>query len=174
MNKLPKFGGDNGKWVYDRIIPIHCTNIIPLEKQDKRLIEKLYEERESIVHKAVMAFREVIANGYRFNEPQPAKAIRKEYMANNNTVITFWEMLMIPRDGAVISNTDTCTTYCIYNVYQAQCKDYSNGYYKTFPEFREEICRYLEKRWDELITQRSKGSYFRDYTLSDEGKAHYL
>ena len=34
MNRLPKFGGDDGKWVYDRILPIHCVNVIPKEEQD--------------------------------------------------------------------------------------------------------------------------------------------
>ena len=27
MNRLPKFGGDNGQWVYDRIIPVHCPTV---------------------------------------------------------------------------------------------------------------------------------------------------
>ena len=52
MNRLPKFGGDDGTWVYDRIICIPCDNVIPLAKQDKQLLDKLYAEREGIVYKA--------------------------------------------------------------------------------------------------------------------------
>ena len=29
MNRLPKFGGDDGKWVYDRIMVVDCPNVIP-------------------------------------------------------------------------------------------------------------------------------------------------
>ena len=35
MNRLPKFGGDDGKWVYDRIMVVDCPNVIPKEQQDK-------------------------------------------------------------------------------------------------------------------------------------------
>lgn len=35
MNRLPKFGGDDGDWVYDRIMVVKCPNVIPKEKQDK-------------------------------------------------------------------------------------------------------------------------------------------
>ena len=29
MNRLPRFGGDDGQWVFDRIMIIHCENVIP-------------------------------------------------------------------------------------------------------------------------------------------------
>lgn len=51
MNKLPKFGGDDGKWVYDRIMVVRCPNVIPKNKQDKMLLDKMYAERDGIVYK---------------------------------------------------------------------------------------------------------------------------
>ena len=69
MNRLPKFGGDDGKWVYNRIMAVNCPNAIPKDKQDKLLLDKMYAEREGIVYKAVMALQTVIKNGYRFSEP---------------------------------------------------------------------------------------------------------
>lgn len=45
MNRLPKFGGDDGKWVYDRIMVVDCPNVIPKEQQDKQLLEKMFAER---------------------------------------------------------------------------------------------------------------------------------
>ena len=53
MNRLPKFGGDDGQWVYNRIMVVDCPNVIPLEKQDKELLDKMYAEREGIVFKAI-------------------------------------------------------------------------------------------------------------------------
>lgn len=35
MNRLPKFGGDDGQWVYNRIMVVNCPNVIPRHKQDK-------------------------------------------------------------------------------------------------------------------------------------------
>lgn len=38
MNRLPKFGGDDGKWVYDRIMVVDCPNVIPKEQQDNECV----------------------------------------------------------------------------------------------------------------------------------------
>lgn len=49
-NKLPKFGGDNRKWVYDRILGVDCKNVIPKEKQDKSsLIKCMQKEMASFI-----------------------------------------------------------------------------------------------------------------------------
>lgn len=69
MNRLPKLGGDDGQWVYNRIMVVRCPNVIPKEQQDKRLLDKLYAERGGIVYKAIRALQTVIRNGYRFSEP---------------------------------------------------------------------------------------------------------
>ncbi|MDD2955851.1 MAG: phage/plasmid primase, P4 family [Oscillospiraceae bacterium] len=94
MNRLPKFGGDDGKWVYDRIMVVRCPNVIPKDKQDKKLLDKMYAERDGIVFKAVKALQTVIANGYRFSEPDSVSLAREKYMAENNTVISFFEECM--------------------------------------------------------------------------------
>ena len=44
--------GDDGKWVYDRIMVVDCPNVIPKEQQDKQLLEKMYAERRGIVKKS--------------------------------------------------------------------------------------------------------------------------
>lgn len=94
MNELPKFGGDDGQWVYDRIIPVHCPNVIEEAKQDHELLDKMYRERGGIVYKAVMAFRDVIARGYRFTEPERARANRTVYQAENNTAVEFFQVFI--------------------------------------------------------------------------------
>ena len=66
MNRLPKFGGDDGQWVYDRIMIVKCPNAVTPDRQDKTLLDKMYAEREGIVYKIVHAVRNVINNGYVF------------------------------------------------------------------------------------------------------------
>jgi hypothetical protein len=36
--QLPKVGGDDGKWIYDRIMVVECPNVIPKDKQDKNFL----------------------------------------------------------------------------------------------------------------------------------------
>ena len=91
MNNLPKFGGDNGPWVYERIMVVSCNNVIPKDKQDKTLLEKMFAERTGIIQKAVKALVKVIENGYRFDEPKSVIEMREKYMNDNNTVVTFFQ-----------------------------------------------------------------------------------
>ena len=172
MNRLPKFGGDDGQWVYDRIMQITCKNVIPPEKQDKLLLDKLYAERNGIIYKAVMALKNVIDNGYTFNEPESVRIARKVYMADNNTPLAFWSECMTERPGGKI--TDGCTTSKVYDVYKAWCSDNNHGYAKTAKEFREEICMLLKSSWDEITVRRACGFMYRQYTLADDAKRTYV
>lgn len=74
---------------------VECSNVIPLAKQDKQLLDKLYAERSGIVHKAVIALKQVIQNGYVFSEPESVAAARKTYMEENNTVIAFFQECIV-------------------------------------------------------------------------------
>lgn len=163
MNRLPKFGGDDGKWVYDRIMIVNCPNVIPQHKQDKRLLDKMYAEREGIVYKAIMALKKIIANGYRFTEPENVIGARVQYMTENNTVISFFEECMCARPDGKIA--DAATTGRIYDVYKAWCKDNNNGFHKTAKEFREILSAHLGSTFKELTVHTNKGSFYKAYTI---------
>ncbi|MCD8009053.1 MAG: phage/plasmid primase, P4 family [Clostridiales bacterium] len=171
MNRLPKFGGDDGKWVYDRIMVVDCPNVIPKEKQDKQLLDKMYAERDGIVYKAVTALQTVIQNGYRFSEPQSVSNARNIYMEENNTVISFFNECMCPwQDGRINRH---CTTGRIYRVYQAWCRENNNGYAKTAKEFREGLEEYLGRPYAEITTRVKGNTYYRDYSLTQESKEQF-
>ena len=105
MNQLPKFGGDDGRWIYDRIVPFHCPNVIPEKKRNPGLMEKMFEERSGIFNKAITAYREVLLNnGNRFHEPEEAEEIRKKYMADNNSAIEFFTIMMQRRTETIKKN----------------------------------------------------------------------
>ena len=171
MNRLPKFGGDDGKWVYNRIMVVNCPNVIPPEKQDKQLLDKMYAERDGIIYLAVRALQKVIRNGYRFDEPETVTQAREDYMRNNNTVFSFFEECMIKRDGFRIG--DNATTGKIYKVYVAWCRDNNGGYAKTARDFRDDLCAYLSASYDELTKRSGGNTYYKEYTLSDEIKEQY-
>lgn len=172
MNRLPKFGGDDGQWVYDRIMVVECPNIIPKDKQDKTLLDKLYAERDGIVFKAVKALQTVIANGYRFSEPDCVSKARDTYMSENNTVISFYNECMTerPQPGCV---KDTCTTGKVYDVYKAWCSDNNNGYAKTAKEFRDTLADMLGSTFKDMTIHTMHGTCYRNLTLTLDTKKQY-
>ncbi len=171
MNRLPKFGGDDGKWVYNRIMAVTCPNPIPKEKQDKLLLDKMYAERDGIVYKAVLALQTVIANGYRFSESQSVEFARDSYMAENNTIISFFAECMQPWENGKINSH--CTTGRIYRVYQAWCRENNNGFAKTAREFREGLASHLGATYAAITTRRQGNTYYKDYCLTQETKEQY-
>ena len=172
MNRLPKFGGDDGKWVYERIMLVKCNNVIPLKDQDRMLLDKMYMEREGIIHKIILALKNVIKNGYAFTETETMADFRNQYRYDNNTVISFFNECLEKRPSGKIK--DGCTTGKVYDVYKAWCLDNNHGYSKTAKEFRNELSEYLRAPYQDLITRRGKGgSFFKNFTLTDEAKETY-
>lgn len=171
MNRLPKFGGDNGQWVYDRIMVVRCTNVIPKEKQDKRLLDKLYAERGGIVYKAIRALQTVIRNGYRFSEPESVSVARERYMSENSTVICFFNECMCPWPNGRINSH--CTTGRVYRVYQAWCRDNNNGFALTAKEFRDNLAAHLDRTYADMTTRQKGNTFFKDYSLTEEAKEQY-
>lgn len=172
MNRLPRFGGDDGKWVYERIVQVPCMNVIPPEKQDKFLLDKLLTEREGIVYRMIMALRNVIENGYRFSEPEAVREDRHRYQAMNSTVITFFEDCMMPiREG---EKHRYCTAMKVYSAYQGWCKDNNRGYAKNAREFKDELAAHLGVLPQKLTVRRRDGMVYRDYTLNPDAADNYV
>lgn len=172
MNRLPKFGGDDGQWVYDRIMQIPCVNVIPPEKQDKHLLDKLLSEREGIVYRLVTALKGVIANGYRFTEPESVREDRRRYQETNSTVITFFKDCMIPVPRG--EKYRFCTAMKVYAAYQGWCRDNNRGYAKSAREFKEELAAYLGVSSASLTVRRREGMVYREYTLSVDAADNYV
>ena len=65
-----------------------------------------------------MALKEVIANGYRFDEPDIVKENRHAYKLQNNSVLYFFEECMQerPKPGRIPKN-DTFTVKHVYQAY---------------------------------------------------------
>lgn len=172
MNQLPRFGGDNGKWVYERIMVVNCPNTIPLDKQDKELLDKMYAEREGIIYKAIKALQTVLKNGYRYSEPKSVTDARCEYQGSNSTVITFFNECMC----ALSYENELDKQYTsglVYKVYREWCRDNNNGYAKTQKEFRDELSKHLGGSFDD-ITKKLRGyTYYKEYVLTNDTKDMY-
>ena len=172
MNKLPKFSGDTGRWVYDRIMIVDCPNVIPFEQQDKQLLDKMYAEKEGIVQKCVAALQAVIKNGYKFNEPESVLAARAAYEETNSTVITFFEECMCSWPSGKIGGS-TITTGAIHKVYVQWCKANNNGFARSAKEFRDELAVHLGTTFADMTTRCHGNTYYKDYTLTEEAQKDY-
>ena len=167
MNRLPKFSGDQGRWVYNRIMVVQCPNVIPPEQQDKRLLDKMYAEREGIVQKCVKALQTVIANGYTFSEPESVIAARAQYQATNSTVISFFEECMCHWPDGKIGGS-CITTGAIHKAYIQWCKANNNGYARSAKEFRDELAMHLGTTFADMTTRIHGNTYYKEWTLTSD------
>ncbi|MBR3019960.1 MAG: DNA primase [Clostridia bacterium] len=173
MNNLPKFGGDDGQWVFERILPIHCPNVLPPEKQDHELLDKMYAERGGIVYKAVMAFREVIRRGYRFTEPKSIAEERWDYKVENNTALEFFTTFMQKRQG-LVKRDDPYTVTKVYEAYKSWYQQvYGDFYRKSKKKFFTAIADSLGTRYEDMTVTNAKGTVLRDYTPIPEAWGEY-
>lgn len=169
-NQLPKFGGDQGDWVYDRIVVIECKNVIPEDKRDKRLVEHLLEEKDYIVSLAIKELFNTINNDYKYDISDSCKQLNEEYKIENNSFRTFLETCCIDRKGKKIEDTN-CTKGKIHNVYQAWYKDTHRGlHYETAQEIRK-LLESLGKY--NVVTSNNGNEYYVDFTLKDTIKREY-
>ena len=172
-NELPKFGGDTGTWVFDRILPVYCPNVIPKSERDSKLLDKMYAERAGIVYKAVTAFRSVITRGYRFTEPEMMLESRRAYRVENNSALEFWETCMKPRKSLPRNNDP----YTVTKIYHGYCRWYEQWYGKAYRKSKKEffaaIADSLGTTYDQMVMQNAKGTILRDYGPNAEAWEEY-
>ncbi len=165
MNSLPSFGGDQGEWVYDRIMPVECSNVIPKEKQDKYILDKMYEERDGIFRKAILAFREIYLGSCEFTEPKEVAAWRKKLQRENDNVRFFWDVCMEERSD--LNSKDPCTVKKVHEAYRAFCREQTIDPL-TAGNFREAVANMLGTTKTEMVVRGEKGYRFKNYMLRPE------
>lgn len=174
-NQLPKFGGDRGEHVYNRIVTVRCDNVIPPEMQDKSLLEKMYAEREAIICYAVSALKTVIENGFRFDIPEVCREEKERYKVENSPVLSFYEECCCDRkiDNKGRFEKDNCTCSMLYNVFSAWCKD--NGKCTISKQrFRQELSdNYSNGNISALEIKMGSGMRYYSFTLTKEAKEQY-
>ncbi len=128
----------------------------------------MYQEREGIVHKAVLAFRAVIERGYYFTETVQMKEERAEYRVENNTALEFFRTCMQPRKKPFKRDDP----YTVKKVYMAYCTwydiNYGRQYRKSKKEFYRAIADSLGTTYEEMVCENFKGTVLRDYCPNPE------
>lgn len=166
-NQLPRFSGDKGDHVYDRIITVRCNNVVPKEKRDKYLLDKMYAEREAIVCAAVHALKGVIDSGMKFDIPEACDVEKERYRVENSPVLTFYKECCCEREQA-----DNCTCARMYDVFKAWCND-NSGYTPKKSEFRQELADCLAGGDISKLIKKVKGERYFTFTVTAETKRTY-
>ncbi len=172
MNELPRFSGDRGQWVYDRIIIFNADNVIPEEKRDKHLTDKMFAEREAIIAKYLIpALSTLLKNDINIDIPDECITLGKQYQQDNNPVHRFYIECCTDRPNNKVS--DSCTTKKMYEVFKAWCKDNNNGYVVSKPEFNKELVQILKANDLKQIQKVIHGTYYYNFTLNLKTKQDY-
>lgn len=74
---------------FNRLLIIPCEVSIPLDKQDKNLLEKLKKEFNIFFSWAMESLHEYIMNGYKFDIAEVCKDALKNYRNNMNSAQSF-------------------------------------------------------------------------------------
>lgn len=167
-NTLPKFSGDRGSWVYDRILIIECNNVIPKEKRDKKLLEHLLSEGEYILYRLRQGVKEFIANGYEYDVPKVSLKLKEDYKKDNNSVLLFREECMQPRDSKEIKNR----YFTVYKTYKVYINWYKSNYHDSFYENNREFKKFMGG--DEAIRKTHNGNaFYKDWELTENAIERY-
>jgi len=117
-NSLPHFGGDKGDWVYSRFIVLECKNVIPKDKQDKELIDKLKNERKAIIAYLISKLPQIIKSGYKLDIPESCDAALDAFKVQNSLPLQFFQEFCQIRPNRS-STSDGCTRQKIYDAFRS-------------------------------------------------------
>ena len=84
---------------------------VPPEKQDKLLLDKLWEERDSIVTLALRAAQQLSAQNFEFTQPKDSKEFLAAFALRGNVLGSFIEECCILSEDARVFNTDLYTAF---------------------------------------------------------------
>lgn len=172
-NNLPKFGGDRGEHVYDRMITLPCNNVVPFDKRDRNLIDKIYAEKEAIIYHSIIALKKLIERGGFFDVPEICKQAREEYKTSNDNVRQFLLECTDHNGVRVIGNGigEYTRTSAMYDYYKHWCAD--SCYTATNRrEFRRGIENYFGRKIS-TIEFVHNGNMYYPFSLKSEIRQHY-
>lgn len=88
-NNLPYFADDKGNHVFDRLLILPCTNVIPAHKRNKQLTIELLEEKDDIFNWALEGLHRLLNNNFNFTHCEAVEQAIIDYRNNIDTLFHF-------------------------------------------------------------------------------------
>lgn len=167
MNDLPHFGGDKGDHVYDRIIIVKCDNVVPKNQLDPNLERKLFDERDGIIYKSVMALREAVNRNYQFSITQDCLENLTEYKRENSYPVEFWTTYTRPLNS---DEKPSLESQKLYEFFKHWCSEQGLTRVPSAPEFRKEISAFCKQNWSDMTKRYKHGMMILDYEMNNDWK----
>ncbi|MEO0594989.1 MAG: phage/plasmid primase, P4 family [Chloroflexota bacterium] len=155
MNELPRVI-DRSDAIFNRIIIIPMNNVIPANKRDGQLTNKLRGELAGIFNLALIGLRRLRHAG-QFTRVAQSENARSEYKKENDYEATFVDDWCIVEDGAKIGGQQ------LYDAYSAWCR--RNG-------AQSKSSTRVARDWQRLGFERvrSNGTWYLGVKLNQKGK----
>ena len=170
-NKLPTFGGDKGEHVYDRMLILEHHNVIPKEKRDPFLIDKLLKEKNGIVMKCIITARQAIRTK-KFTIPPEVKVNTEKYSLDGNSVARFLNEAVQP-----VEDKEDVFKKQIYDAYKLWYISGEGKHPITRKEFYEQVAVFYNKTVDMAFKRNERGirlvgmewqrDFYMDYKICD-------
>ena len=167
-NRLPLFGGDRGKWVYNRMLLIECGAPVTEQERDPHLLDKLMQEREAIAAAAITALKTAISRKYVFTESEASKNLLKAYMIENDPVRQFIDECCIERTKE--TKRDYITTTALYKAYTIWSKNGGMPRIVSRNDFKKALLEIADTTDSNIIEVKYNGTWYYIWTLTQEAK----
>jgi P4 family phage/plasmid primase-like protien len=88
-NDMPRFGDDKGDHLYERLLILHCRNVIDEAERDPLLTEDIMTEADGVARWAREGLHRLIDNRYRFTVVPSGAAFTEHYRQQQDTIREF-------------------------------------------------------------------------------------
>ncbi len=109
-NDLPAFSTDKGGYMFDRFCIIPCDNIIPAERRDRGLLDKLKREADGVFTWALEGLKRLIKNDFNFTLCPRSEFALDDYQDRLDSVGEYLRLYCTitdnPKDRIAKSNLD--------------------------------------------------------------------
>lgn len=169
-NALPKFGGDRGRHVYERMLVLPCDNVVPEEKRDPNLVEKLFDEREGIVYNAVLCLKQLVEENFKFSIPKKSVDVIESHAVENDSVLRFLQECTEPRTDIRKNEPTKSKVYQCFKNWALCCKEYA----PSKSEFNQSIAQKYGVPDVKSITAKVHGNeFYRPFRLTKQALEDY-
>ena len=111
-NALPgTLEADATKAFTNRLVVLLFNHSIPKEKQDKELLNKLWDERDSIFTLAVNALKDLTLRNFCFTLPDESRQFLESFAERGNSLQAFLHDCCIVKPGEKVHNTELLSAY---------------------------------------------------------------
>lgn len=137
-NKIPSPGEDiDDEAYYERILLFPIDNVVPIEKIDRKLLDKLTtpEELSGLLNWAIEGYKRLAKNNKFSNEKNPNET-KFIMVQNGNSLAKFANEALIQEDGSKVDKEEMYQSYCKW------CREHKP---QLSPDTKEKIGRNLTK-----------------------------